>query len=235
MEHPERDAILRERLRAEVPVYRAPESLRARVQALACEAPQGAKQASFAPRGASEASSMAPRWRAAPWNWLTAGALAGCAATLGALFAIDSVRDWRRSEDVVAQALEDHVLANRENRLFEVASSDQHTVKPWLSARLDYSPPVRDYADEGFPLLGGRLETLHGQRVATLVYRHRMHTISVGVRPAPDPSIPALRSERGFQVAHASAPGIDCIAVSDLNAEELSAFVQRLAQAGATP
>jgi len=232
MEDPDRDAILRERLRAEVPMHRAPESLRLRVLAMALAQ---AKEAAYAPRGATAASSRAPRWRAAPWNWLSAGALAGCAATLGALFAIHALGEWRHGHDIVTLALEDHVRANREGTLIEVVSTDQHTVKPWLSARLDYSPPVHDFAAAGFPLVGGRIETLQGERVATLVYLRRLHTISVLVRLAPDPSIPALRSERGFQVAHASAPGIDCIAVSDLNADELSGFVQRIAQADAAP
>ena len=61
-----------------------------------------------------------------------------------------AVIDWRANEDVAVEAVTTHVRATLNNHLIEVASSDQHTVKPWLSARLDYSPPVQDLANEGF-------------------------------------------------------------------------------------
>jgi anti-sigma factor RsiW len=114
--------------------------------------------------------------------------------------------------------------------LIEVASSDQHTVKPWLSARLDYSPPVQDLASEGFALEGGRLDTLERQRVATLVYRYRLHTIDVFVRPESAHAPSALRTLRGFNVVHVTGSGMDWLAVSDASPDVLAAFVQRLAR-----
>jgi anti-sigma factor RsiW len=145
-----------------------------------------------------------------------------------------AVIDWRANEDVAVEAVATHVRATLNNHLIEVASSDQHTVKPWLSARLDYSPPVRDLADEGFALSGGRLDTLDKHRVATLVYRYRQHTIDVFVRPELARAPTALRTVRGFNVAHVTGSGMDWLAVSDVSADVLTAFVQRLAQEAAS-
>ena len=146
-----------------------------------------------------------------------------------------AVIDWRTNEDVAVEAVATHVRATLNNHLIEVASSDQHTVKPWLSARLDYSPPVQDLASEGFALTGGRLDMLNKQRVATLVYRHRLHTIDVFVRPESAPAPSTLRTVRGFNVVHATGSGMDWLAVSDVSADVLTEFVQRLAQQTATP
>ena len=95
-----------------------------------------------------------------------------------------------------------HVRATLGNQQIQVASSDRHTVKPWLSARLDYSPPVRDFAQDGYALIGGRIDYLDRHPVATLVYHVRNHTIDVYVRPeTAHPAASALRTIRGFNIA----------------------------------
>jgi anti-sigma factor RsiW len=204
---------LRQRLRGQLPRHAAPAALQARLRALAPDAP----------------AAPAPRAERPRWQWLGAGALAGCAATLLALVVGNFVLGRMAAEDLVAEAVGGHVQALLAQHPIEVASSDQHTVKPWLSERLDYAPPVADLSAEGFPLVGGRVQDLQGQRVATLVYRHRLHWIDVYVRPEPVATLAAARSLRGFNLAQASSGGMDFLAVSDLNAEELGAFVQRLA------
>ncbi len=207
---------LRAQIRAEVPYFPAPPALRERVRALLANAQEVAP-----------ARSRPDRDR---WRWLTGGALAGCTATMLAWILGTAIIDWRTNDDLATEVVGSHVRATLGNHLIEVASSDQHTVKPWLSARLDYSPPVQDLANEGFALTGGRLDTLERQAVATLVYRYRQHTIDVFVRPesarAPPP---ALRTVRGFNVAHATGSGMDWLAVSDVSADVLAPFVQRLA------
>jgi len=208
---------LRAQIRAEVPRFSATPALRSRVQALLA-----ATQAAVPTR---------PRAERDRWRWLSGGALAGCAATVLAWVVASAVMDWRTNEDVATEAVATHVRATLNNHLIEVASSDQHTVKPWLSARLDYSPPVHDLASEGFPLEGGRLDTLEGHRVATLVYRYRLHTIDVFVRPESAHVPPALRTLRGFNVVHATGSGMDWLAVSDVSPDVLTSFVQRLAHA----
>src|ERR1700693_4878935 len=207
---------LRAQLRAEVPYFPASPALRARVHAT-LEAVRAALPSR--PRPATDR-----------WHWLTGGALAGCTATMLAWVLGTAVIDWRTNEDISVDAVATHVRATLNNHLIEVASSDRHTVKPWLSARLDYSPPVQDLASEGFALIGGRLDTLKRQPIATLVYRYRQHTIDVFVRPesahAPPP---ALRTVRGFNVARASGASMDWLAVSDGSAHGLSPVVQVVA------
>jgi anti-sigma factor RsiW len=118
---------------------------------------------------------------------------------------------WRANEDIAVEAVTSHVRATLGHQLIQVASSNQHTVKPWLSARLDYSPPVPDLKNEGFELVGGRVDYVDRHPVATLVYRIRDHNIDVFVRPESARAPPtALRTVRGFNVAHATGSGMDC-------------------------
>lgn len=209
---------LRARIRSEVPRYTAPSSLRARVLA-SIDAAQPARPAA--------------RPRDNRWRWLTGGAVAGCAATMLAWTVGTTVIAWRTNEDVAVEAVTSHVRATLGNHLIQVASSNQHTVKPWLSARLDYAPPVPDMAADGFTLVGGRIDYLDRRPIATLVYRIRDHTIDVYVGPKSSRLEPsALRTVRGFNVAHAQGTAMDWLAVSDLSADELSPFVRKLAQDG---
>jgi len=213
---------LRARLHAELPRYSAPPALRARVEAT-LDAIQ--------PRSAHRTGSIGSRWR-----WVTSGALAGCAATVLAWMLGTAVLDWRASEDLAAEAVTSHVRATLGNQMIQVASSDQHTVKPWLSARLDYSPPVRDFADHGYTLVGGRIDYLDRHPVATLVYRIRNHTIDVFVRPeAPHAAPLPERNIRGFNVLRASGSGMDWLAVSDVNVDELKTLVDLLAHQTSAP
>jgi anti-sigma factor RsiW len=208
---------LRARIRAEVPYFVAPPALHARVRATV-DAVHAFVPSASRPTG--------NRWR-----WLTGGVLVGCAASVFAWMLGTAVVAWRASEDFAVAAVAAHVHATLGDHLIEVASSDRHTVKPWLSARLDYSPPVQDLANEGFTLIGGRLDYLERRNVATLVYRYRQHMIDVFVRPETSQvPAPALRTVRGFNVARASGPSMDWLAVSDVEPAVLSALVQRLAR-----
>jgi anti-sigma factor RsiW len=208
---------LRARIRAEVPYFVASPALQSRVRAAV-----GAVRVSARP----QLRPTSDRWR-----WLSGGVLAGCTASVFAWMLGTTVLAWRANEDFAVAAVGAHVRATLGDHLIEVASSDRHTVKPWLSARLDYSPPVQDLANEGFTLIGGRLDYLERRAVATLVYRYRQHTIDVFVRPETSPApTSALRTVRGFNAARASGPSMDWLAVSDAEPAVLSAFVQRLAR-----
>jgi anti-sigma factor RsiW len=160
-------------------------------------------------------------------------AMVTVAVSLGSGAAIRMVRTRQvtaatatMAQDVVAG----HVRALTGAHLFDVESTDQHTVKPWFQGKLDFSPPVTDLAPIGFPLVGGRLDHLNGRAVAALVYQRRLHTINVFVWPASDTgeALTDARTVRGFQVRHWTRDGMAFWAASDLNDLELDQFVKAL-------
>jgi anti-sigma factor RsiW len=114
------------------------------------------------------------------------------------------------------------------NHLIDVASSDRHTVKPWFSDKLDFSPQVPDLSAQGFPLSGGRLDYLADHPVAALVYRRGKHAINVFTWPSTDDSQKPKRdfSRQGFHICEWQGSGMSHWAISDLNAEDLDQFVQ---------
>ena len=116
--------------------------------------------------------------------------------------------------------------------LFDVRSTDQHTVKPWFLGKLDFSPPVNDLARAGFPLTGGRLDYVAGRTVAALVYMRGQHTINVFVWPDASSAsrASAARTIRGFHVRHWALAGMSYWAVSDVNDADLEQFVHALQQ-----
>ena len=111
--------------------------------------------------------------------------------------------------------------------LIDVASSDRHTVKPWLSAKLDFSPNVVDLANAGFPLAGGRVDYIDNRPVAALVYRARQHVIDLFIWPqekAADAPI-RERAAKGYNILRWSEGGMAYWAVSDVGADDLKSFV----------
>jgi anti-sigma factor RsiW len=122
-----------------------------------------------------------------------------------------------------------HVTALASGHLYDVRSTDQHTVKPWFLGKIDFSPPVEDFAAIGFPLEGGRVETVRGHAAAVLVYQRRLHPIEVFIWPATtSDAAPSARTIRGFQVHHWIAHEMSFWTVSDLNDAELVDFVTAL-------
>ena len=132
--------------------------------------------------------------------------------------------EWGRP--IAAELVADHLRALRVGPVAEVASTDRHAVKPWFQGRLDYAPPVLDLGDDGFPLVGGRIEHLRGQAVAVLAYSHHRHVIDVFVWPADGASAPAHEQHKGFNVVHWSDGAMQVWVVSDLERTEMERFAQ---------
>ena len=171
----------------------------------------------------------APR-RAALRAWLKPAALFAAIALVAWVVAIMATRPGD-DERIAQEALASHVRATLGNRLFDVASSDQHTVKPWLSARLAFSPPVADFSAHGFELRGGRLDYVGGQSVAVLVYQRRQHMIDVFIWPAREPRVERTVARDGFNMEQFARGGMSFWLVSDLNRNELGDLARLLAAA----
>ena len=197
---------LREGIRRSAPTYRAPEALRSRIRfALRREAATSARQ-----------TKPAPGWLAYAASLLLAVAI-GSGGTL--------LITGERQEDAVANELIDsHLRSLLGNHLTDVASSDQHTVKPWFAGRSEVSPPAVDLASKGFPLVGGRLDLIAGKPVPALVYRRREHVINVFVLLASRGDLGTTLSRRGYNLRHWNEGDLGFWAVSDAAAPELAEF-----------
>jgi anti-sigma factor RsiW len=160
---------------------------------------------------------------------------------LAAAFAAVAVVSWnvavlqvRPSPDeaIAREVLNAHVRSLMgPSRLNDVASSDQHTVKPWFIGKLAFAPPVRDLAGVDFPLAGGRLDFLDGRQVAALTYKRRLHTVNLFVWPASEArdSPPQALSMKGYSIIHWTRAGMRYWAISDLGPTELATFAEALA------
>lgn len=130
---------------------------------------------------------------------------------------------------VIQEIVSGHVRSMMVAHFSDVASTDQHTVKPWFEGKLDFSPSVKDLTKEGFPLVGGRLDYINSRPVAALNYRHNQHLINIFEWPATiGDTTPQLTSQRGFQLYHYIKSGMEYWIISDLNAAELQRFVNLL-------
>ncbi len=134
-------------------------------------------------------------------------------------------QDERLGQEVMTS----HVRAMLTQHMVDVASSDRHTVKPWLSSRLDFSPSVPELNIPGSEFLGARVDYLDGRPVAALVYRQGEHLVNSFVWPGTraDSRVIFL-AQRGFQIAHWTRGSMNHWVISDVNREEFNAIVKGL-------
>jgi len=164
------------------------------------------------------------------WSWVSIWQWIGASAAIVVLVAVTFVGgQWilagRSGSEHAAltEVIDAHVRSLQPGHLADVASTDQHTVKPWFAGKLDYVPPVRDLAENGFPLMGGRLDVLNGRSVAVLIYGRRKHVVNVFVWPESQRAspLPAAGTRNGYQWIYSHAHGMEFCAISDVSAADL--------------
>jgi anti-sigma factor RsiW len=219
-----------------IPYHKAPTELRERIQSSLreeiAERPARNVAPDVRPRIAKRQSEPKSILFGTSWNWLALAA----AIVLAAIIAWNLLPGLQRPDAeqfLATQLIASHVRSLMANHLADVASSDQHTVKPWLDARLDFAPPVLDLASAGFPLIGGRLDYLDNRPVAALIYQRRKHFINLFVWPASDASRRTKAKEisrQGYHLLHWVDGDFNYWAVSDVNKEDLQSFQQLFEQ-----
>jgi anti-sigma factor RsiW len=202
---------IRSRLKSPSLYFKAPDTLQKSIrhslrQAAKAESPSG--------------------WFNAPWLKIAMPA-AAAALVLVTLMPIFRAPGSNRLAD---EAVGNHVRSLMVNHLADVASTDEHTVKPWFNGKVNFSPPVADLVKQGFPLIGGRLDYLDNQPVAALVYQRDKHIINVFVWPsASSREIDSSTSnQQGYHVIRWTSVGFNFCAVSDLEINQLKQFTALL-------
>jgi len=181
---------------------RAPDELRKRILALPEIAPQAANTNRRIP------------------GWLAPGVVGALAASLAMVSFVGPVQQQSALDD---QLISSHVRSLQPGHLTDVQTTNQHIVKPWFNGKIDFAPPVPELADQGFPLAGGRLDSIGGKTVAAIVYHRRLHTVNLFVWPGKAGST-RVAVEDGYALAEWSDDGLNFAAVSDIPAPELKQF-----------
>jgi anti-sigma factor (TIGR02949 family) len=196
---------VRHAMRADAPRYAAPASLRERI------------------RRESASPASVPRVRRAP-SWMRlAAACAGAFIAGGAVMHLVTGPGGDARDQAARDLFASHWRALAATSPVDVVSSDRHTVRPWFAGRVAQSPRVTDFADQGFPLVGGRVDYVGAARVPVLVYRHDKHLIDVYVLPSDAPAGMAARRD-GYSLIWGTLDGERAAIVSDLDSGELARF-----------
>jgi anti-sigma factor (TIGR02949 family) len=198
----------------------APASLRSRIE-----------QALPAPsRGVIDVRQRFQPTRRSFFGGFTTGAVASGALVASLMLTVFGPDQNLTVADEVVSA---HIRSLQAGHLMDVETSDQHTVKPWFDGKVDVAPPVIDLTAEGFTLLGGRLDYIDGEPVASVVYRRREHIINLFVarRLGSEHAFVSAKTVQGYNTRHWSDRGLDYWAVSDLDPAELGEFVQKITAA----
>ena len=185
-------------LREHAPREPAPERLRARLEQMV---------------------ESAPRRRRAPWA-MAAGVAAAIVLAAGAGIAL---RTTSSADPTLAALVAGYQRAALSGQPIDVASSDRHTVKPWLASRAPLGAEAPDLADAGYPLVGGRIDIVDRRPVPTLVYRRREHLISVSELPLSEAS-DGFATLEGYHIVRWRDHERGYVAISDLDAAELAVF-----------
>lgn len=209
----ERVEALRRAIREQLPREAAPADLARRIES------------SLGLRREDPRTSSRPSWRALAASVVLAVFLASGATW----FALRPQPADATADMIVAS----HVRALMAPQPFDVASSDRHTVKPWFNGRIADAPRVVDLADQGFPLVGGRVDVIGRVPVATLVYRLRQHLISLTAVPGGRMIATTPREIAGYNILSWREDDTAYSAVSDVAAPDLETFAKAFRAASA--
>ena len=194
--------------------FQVPDSLRRKIQSVLPASPSRAKYR-------SGRRSVIP-WVSVPLALAAAFIIVLGLVLLNPVGMLDHLRGNALAEEVISS----HVRSLLATHLLDVPSTDQHTVKPWFDGKLKFSPPVQDFTDRGFRLIGGRLDYVAGRDVAAVVYQRNKHIINLFIWPSESGRDAAVQSfaKDGYNVLHWDRDGFEFWAVSDVSAGELRAF-----------
>ncbi len=190
--------------------FSAPAPLRRKIET----AIANSRLAGRAPAQPSDRRAVLSRWPAV--------ALTTAIAALLAVLFLPRIFPGPESDFLLREVVAAHIRSTQVDHLTDVASSDRHTVKPWFEGKLDFSPPVADFQQQGFKLIGGRVDYLDNRAVAALVYQHGPHFINVFVWPMNRPdSSPAMTTLNGYNIDHFRHARMNYWIVTDMSANEV--------------
>jgi len=160
-----------------------------------------------------------------PWFRNSGWAVAAAVAIVALILAFLIPRP-RADDRMIAELTESHIRSLMASHLMDVASTDQHTVKPWFTGKLGFAPPVEDLRSVGFPLLGGRLDYVGDHAVAALIYACQRHAINLFIWPAESSAFrsPHATQRNDYRIVRWSDGGMNLVAVSDLSEAKLREF-----------
>ena len=164
-------------------------------------------------------------WRAMPF-----GVPVALAAVI-ALSVVPLLRQPMMPNLLVGELVSGHIRSLMVDHLVDVESTDQHTVRPWFNGKIDYAPPVTDFAASGFTLVGGRMDYVGGRPVAVLVYRHKAHLVNLFIWPdRAGASGTTTSTADGYSLVHWNDGDLTYWAVSDLNLHDLTGLADLVRQ-----
>lgn len=209
---------LRDALHSAAVYDRAPNQLEARIRASI--------------GGPTKVAEMKPAEKRRPWEqWLGIAAAVALVA-IASLALFNTARTGKGNDLIAQEVVESHVRSLQLGHLTDVPSSDQHTVKPWFDGKIDFAPPVTDFASQGFPLVGGRLDYLDHHNVASLVYKRRAHFINVFIWPDETKTNQSPQSETidGYHLIHWQQDGLKFWMISDVGQDDENQLVALIRQ-----
>jgi anti-sigma factor RsiW len=202
---------LRTVLREKATYHRADPQLRARIRAsLDKETPRG----------------RIVRFPGVRAMW--AGAAGGATATALAASLAFFLLMPAAGDPLITDITNAHLRSLASEHLIDVVSTDRHTVKPWLAAHADLSPPVADFSNQGFKLIGGRVDFLEGVRSAVTVYRHGAHIVNVFAWADYDEALPDFATRNGYHIVFWKSGNLTFCAISDTSIDDILALSRLL-------